>query len=347
MCIRAFAVSVSSQLNRASPCYPRAVLCCAAEAGLGTAPRTGEAPWRPSPVLLTMLALLVVALCPSYAFAQAEGGDAEAGGAAPENAEATRQAREHFEAGMAHFDGRRFREAIREFELASQLVPSADLWFNIARAHEELSEYDPAIEQYRRYLRDRVDPPDRERVESRIHALEERAEAARAARRTAPTTGTLRVRASVDGASVSLDGNEIGRSPIEMPLSLSPGGHRLAVHQGGYVPFESEVQIQPGVTTAAYADLEPAIEFQADRATPIFAWIVGGLSVVSLGASTFFGIRAAGRASDGDYPGAQDTALTSDRLLGAGIGLAVTALVLYFIESRSVGTERVEGPAQH
>src|SRR5690606_9604956 len=58
-------------------------------------------------------------------------------GASPENLEATQRAREHFMAGVEHFSAHRYREAIRAFSLAAQLVPSADLWFNIARAHEE------------------------------------------------------------------------------------------------------------------------------------------------------------------------------------------------------------------
>ncbi len=77
-----------------------------------------------------------------------------------QSAATARKAQQHFEQGLHQFEAHHFREAIEEFELAANLVPSADLWFNIARAHEELNEYDEAIQYYQRYLRDRVDPPD-------------------------------------------------------------------------------------------------------------------------------------------------------------------------------------------
>ncbi len=279
---------------------------------------------------------------------------AQAGSEQPENIEAAREARVHFQTGMEHFDARRFRPAIREFQLAAQLVPSADLWFNIARAHEELSEHEQAVEYYRRYLRDRVDPPDRERVEQHIGNLEERAEAARRARRHAPTTGTLRIRSSVEGSLVSVDGRELGRAPIAAPLSLPPGRHRLSVREEGYVPFESEVQVEAGVTTAAYADLEPATDYRAVRGGRLFTWITAGLGVVALGTSIYFGARAASLSGDaGDattmaeqeafLDDARGWAARSDYALGGAIVLGIGSVVLWFIEGSSVSTERVSG----
>ena len=102
--------------------------------------------------LAALTALLVLA--PARLLAQDapppdEPGD---GTVASQDADVARRAREEFEQGFAHFEARRFREAIHSFQVAAQLVPSADLWFNIARAHEELGEWEQAIEHYRRYL---------------------------------------------------------------------------------------------------------------------------------------------------------------------------------------------------
>jgi len=274
----------------------------------------------------------------------------------PEDPEAARRAREHFQDGMGHFEERRFRQAIREFELAGQLVPSADLWFNIARAHEELSEYERAVEYYRRYLRDRVDPPDRERIEAHIENLERRAEEQRLARRERPTTGTLRISTTVEGADVVVDGRPIGTAPVPAPLSLEPGRHRLTVTRDGYIPFQSEVRIAAGVTTAAHADLEPATEYRSVHGSRLFTWIVGGLAVAAAGTSIYFGARAASVQGDaGDAPtmaeqqrlldDASGWATRSDVALGAAVVLAVGAVVLWFVEGRAVATERVEASA--
>ena len=261
----------------------------------------------------------------------------------PENAAAAQDARRHFMDGMAHYAARRFREAIRAFEFAAERVPSADLWFNIARAHEQLDEHERAADFYRRYLRDRVDPPDRNAVERRIALLDERIEAERASRRARPTTGTLRVEASLPGAEVHVDGRSLGPTPLAAPLVLAPGPHTLEITRSGALPFRSEVRVEAGVTTSAYAELASATEYRALRGTPVWAWIVGGIGAASLGTSLGFGIVAAGRQSDGDRDGARRSALVSDVFLGGGLVLAAGAALLYVLEGRSVGTERVRG----
>ncbi|MCZ7684314.1 MAG: PEGA domain-containing protein [Sandaracinaceae bacterium] len=284
-----------------------------------------------------VLAVALVALG-SPASAQEEAPPAE-GGPSPENVEATQQARQHFMAGVDHFSAHRYREAIRSFSLAAQLVPSADLWFNIARAHEELSEYEEAIEHYQRYLRDRVDPPDRADIERHIEELRARAEREREARRTEPTTGTLRLTANREGARIELDDEDAGSAPWAEPREVTPGRHRLVVLREGYIPFRSEVSVEAGVPTAAYADLTPETRFRAIQADRIFTWIAWGLGVASLGVSIGLGVEAASRQAD--LASARDWAAYSDGALAAGIGLGVVGLILWFVEGRSVGTERV------
>jgi len=241
---------------------------------------------------------------------------------------------------MEHFRAREYRPAIQEFELAARLVPSADLWFNIARAHEELGDYGDAADYYQRYLRDRVDPPDGDAVRERITALRAQAEEARIAEGQRPTTGTLRLRASQPGAAIALDDEAVGTSPMDLPMPLEPGTHRVEVTREGYVPFRAQVEVGRGVTSAAFAQLEPETRYRAIRGRRLFTWIVGGLAVASAGLSVGLGVRAASLESDGS-PRASDWARSSDYALGGAMVLGVGALILYFIEGRSVGTERV------
>jgi tetratricopeptide (TPR) repeat protein len=307
---------------------------------------------------------IAVLVTPSMAFAQEgeeegqegetpSGDDAEV---SPEDPQAAQRARERFQAGMEHFQAHRYRDAIHEFELAASLVPSADIWFNIARAWEELGEYEPAIEYYRRYLRDRVDPPDRQRVEQHIAELEERMEAERQQGQHAPTTGTLRIRANQDGATVIVDGREVGESPLSVPITTQPGEHEVMVEKEGYLPFRSQVNVQAGGDTTAYADLVEATEYRAVRGSRIFTWIAGGLAVVSGGVAIGLAVSANSQLDEWEQSGStpdsrdpallqqsRDTALISDIMLGTAIGLAVVAIVLYFIEGRAVATERVAG----
>ena len=261
----------------------------------------------------------------------------------PEDRSAVDRAREHYRSGMSRFDAHDYRTAIAEFHLAARLVPSADLWFNIARAHEEVGEQLLAVEHYQLYLRDRVDPPDREAVEARIASLQQRADEARAAAEHAPTTGTLRLSANLEGARVFLDGREIGVSPLTDPMELSPGRHELALERDGYLPFRSTVRLEAGLTTAAYADLQPATGYRAVRGRRLWTWIAGGLAVAGGGAAIGLGVHARGF-QDENRVEARRWARYSDIALGSAVVMALTSVILYFVEGRAIETERFEGP---
>lgn len=252
------------------------------------------------------------------------------------------RAREYFRDGMRAFDERRFSDAIVNFRHASELVPSADLTFNIARAHEELGELDGAIEHYRRYLRDRVDPPDREAVEEHIRELEERAEAQRLSAREAPSTGTLRVDVDVPAALVRIDGREVGTSPIVLPLTYGVGEHEIDVSLDGYVPFRARVNVLAGTTVVADARLVRATNYQAVRGRRRFTWVMAGLAAAALGASIGLGAHAMAVRDPADQSEARRFARYSDYALAGAAVFGVGTVTLYFGEGRAVRTERVE-----
>lgn len=268
-------------------------------------------------------------------------------GPTPENAQTNHDAREHFMQGMQLYQQRDFRGAIREFEVAADLVPSADLWFNIARAHEQLGESGQAADYYGRYLRDRVDPPDRVAVTTHIAELREAAEREQAERiaRNRPTTGTLRIETSVPGSEVRIDGRSVGRSPIAVPLSLAPGEHQLNVLHDSRIPFLARVSIDAGVTTGAYADQRPLTQYRAVSGSRIWTWVVGGLGVAALGAAIVLGVIAAsqGTATPEARQSSLDWSIGSDIALAGGLLAAISAVLLYFVEGRSISTERVSG----
>jgi tetratricopeptide (TPR) repeat protein len=275
-----------------------------------------------------------------------------------QEADTAARARDEFMAGVAHFQAERYSEAIHSFQVAASLVPSADIWYNIARSYEELarnrgeaSDYEQAIEFYRRYLTSRVDPPDRATVEQNIASLEERLEAARQAAQVAPTTGTLRLRSDREGASVRIDDRDLGRTPIADDVTLSPGAHRVRAELDGYVPFVAEVTIAAGTTTSSRIDLVPIHHYRSTHGDRIWTWVSWGLGVAALGASIGIGAWAADQQSHALNPynaGALDDARGiagwSDAALGAAIGCGVLGVVLWFVEGNAVGSERLEGP---
>lgn len=275
-----------------------------------------------------------------------------------QDADTAAHARDEFMAGIAHFQAERYSEAIHSFQVAASIVPSADIWYNIARAYQELArsrgeatDYEQAIEHYRRYLTARVDPPDRATVEQQIASLEERLEAVRLAAQVVPTTGTLRLRAELEGALVTIDGSEIGRTPVENDISLEPGTHRVRADLDGYIPFLADVTITAGTTTSSRVELVPAHRYQATHGERIFTWVSFGLAAASLVACIGIGAYAADQQSHAINPydmGGLDNARAisawSDAALGAAIGFGVLGVILYFVEGNAVGTETLEGP---
>ena len=312
-----------------------------------TAPRTRRA-------LCSVALLLAVAAQPKLAAAQAEAGAAEEppdptdvrapSSEDPENADSARRARELFMQGQTHFQAGEFEQAVESFQAAAELVPSADLWYNIARGYEELRRYDDAAEYYRRYLRDRIDPPDRARIETHIAELERAHEEQRRQARDVPTMGSLRVDVDQEGASVTVGGDDVGVSPLTDPLAIAPGLHTLRVNLDGYVPFRSDVRVLAGVTTLADVNLEPITNYRSVRGRRLFTWIVGALAVGALGASLGLGAYALRQKNSGDLERARDFSRYSDILLGSGLVLAVGSITLYFIEGRAVSSEMTRGP---
>lgn len=69
-------------------------------------------------------------------------------------------------------------------------------------------------------------------------------------------TGTLTVRAPIDGALVQVDGSTIGQTPLT--TRLSPGSHRIAVVAEGFAVTEEIVRIQTGEEVEISLALVPA-----------------------------------------------------------------------------------------
>lgn len=80
-----------------------------------------------------------------------------------------------------------------------------------------------------------------------------------------PTTGSLSIRANVDGASVYIEGELVGQAPFEDP-EFRIGLYQVKVTKKGYQDFVDRIRVRPGreATLTASLDLLP-----------------GGLSIVS------------------------------------------------------------------
>lgn len=270
---------------------------------------------------------------------------------------------------LARFTRQDYRQAIRYFDLANRAAPSADLHYNIGRSHELLNEYDEAANAYERYLRDKVNAPDRAELEQRITQLRDLARRRREAARQQDARALLTVIVDQPGARVLVDEREVGTSPVAPGLQLSPGNHRITVERDGYQRWEGIVRARPGETGRAEVSLAEATRFRTQPAPHIASFVLGGLGAASLVTGAALGIVAAnnGACANGTGPGCigspplavnNVTSVSCDSVQGltcsrdamnvastiaisGGVALLTGSIIAWFVEAGSGRTERV------
>lgn len=256
-----------------------------------------------------------------------------------DSATALSRAHDHFVLGVNFYRARNYREALREFELSSALVPSADVWFNIGRAHEELGEYALAANAFGRYLRDHVEGPDTEAVRARIARLEALAAAAQKRTLDEPMYGSLRVHRRSNVSQVFLDGRVVEPSELASPLLLVAGKHRFDVLEPQHIPLHALVDIQPGLLTTAYADLPQVTQAHTRSASHGLDYVLFGLAGAgALAGATFAGVSNVQRA-DGSMRSAENWAQRADIVFAGAAVVALAAAILYLHDEHSAKTE--------
>lgn len=264
---------------------------------------------------------------------------------APNSAPNLVRAQEHFVLGMNFFRAHDYREALREFQLAAALAPNADVWFNIGRSYEELGEYAQAASALERYLRDRVDAKDAARVRAQITRLEELVRAQRERTQVAPQTGSLRIhRRAGSAADVFVDGKPLSPEAVAEPLFLPAGRHRLDVIAPQHVPLHALVDIEPGLLTAAYADLQPVTKARMRRPSQELSYVLFGVAGAGAVVGATFAALALAQQSGGSFGSARAWGDRADVALGSTAVCALVAAITYYAAERGARTELSRGP---
>jgi hypothetical protein len=76
-------------------------------------------------------------------------------------------------------------------------------------------------------------------------------------KKRAGNQGTLVLRSMTEGATVQVDGTEVGTIPLPGPLSLPAGKHTLKLQKRGYTEYIDVVNIERGKATELDIDLLP------------------------------------------------------------------------------------------
>ncbi len=164
-----------------------------------------------------------------------------------------------------------------------------------------------------------------------------------------PRPGLVRISAP-DGADVSVDGKLVGVAPIEQPVELGAGPHRVSATLIGHHPYSEELELRLGQEISVAASLEETTQRKVSYgfiSAAGAALLVAGLETLASG--------AAGREARGllEIKTVQHKSLTEVEAanyrrarqmsidLGNGaaalyvgsLSLALTSALLYFIDS--------------
>ncbi|MBN1606578.1 MAG: PEGA domain-containing protein [Polyangiaceae bacterium] len=177
---------------------------------------------------------------------------------APAYADATAQARQHFDRGLELVDDGQYSEAIVEFGRCYELKPHYAVFYNIGQAYIALAKPVEAAAALRRYLDEggkAIDAKRKAAVQKEIQRQEAR-------------IATLDIRVLPAGATVRLDGTELGRSPLSAPVSVGVGTHTVTASLMGYEPGEATATVAGGDHGSVELSLAPLARPGAGFAAP-------------------------------------------------------------------------------
>lgn len=279
-------------------------------------------------IVLTLSFVLVLSLA-SIAAAQA-----------PDTREAARAA---FAAGRAAFAEDDVELALRQFQLAFELLPNDAVRFNIAVCLERLGRFREAALEY-----------DQAAHSTTLDAAT-RTEAAELAARDRTRLGTLIVEGP-PGAEVRVDGAVLCTLPCR--VELDPADHVVAIEQDGRTA-EARTTVERGTTAhvslalgeAGHVDApEPVTPAHAPRDVTALTWVGVGLAVVGLAATVGFGVHA--EALHDGYLAMPDASVRDQGLLardltnvgivvlGVGALLVAIDLVWWAVDSNEADSAR-------
>ncbi len=211
-------------------------------------------------MLNRLLCLSMSSLCASLCFPSAvlgaegkpsAGGketaeDAKAKTLSPKEAKSLAQA--HYTTGLARIEAEDYAGAADAFKASVNLFPTKEGYFNLANCYKAVDDYASAlstVEEMKITFNKDLNKKwkkDLEAFESSIRAL----------------IAYLSVTVNLEGASVLLDGELIGKSPVKAPLMVGIGQHEITVSMTGFQTESSKVKLRSGEQGSVSVELREA-----------------------------------------------------------------------------------------
>jgi hypothetical protein len=211
-------------------------------------------------------ALAIVVVCSSAITVRAA--------AEPSDAQAKARAQGLLSEGTAAYGRGDYAAALDKFTAAYKIFPSPKLWFNIGQANRDLGRPVEAVEAFDRFLRDAGDAPPETLGEARRSAAELKTK-----------LGQIQVSCAVDGTEITVDGKQVGSTPLGEMLWTTPGRHQVAAQHAGFAPAIEDVVVNTGKIVSVNIEVLP-IDLRPANKTPDGAIVgPGGATAADQGAA--------------------------------------------------------------
>lgn len=154
-----------------------------------------------------------------------------------------------FDRGSTLFEDGDFRGARAEFDRAYDLGGEPRILYNVAVCDKMMHKYTRAIESLERSLREGGSqlPADYvSRTKETIATL-------------APYVSKIVISADQEGASVLVDGEPVGTTPIAVPIAVEVGEHLVSVRKSGYLDVPKRIRVTGAEVANASFQLEAVV----------------------------------------------------------------------------------------
>lgn len=156
-----------------------------------------------------------------------------------------------FQQGVELYQAGQLAEALATFETANGIRSVPTILYNIAMCQRDLGHIPESVNAFRQYLfeEDPARTTDEDRAEIQRMLLEMR-----------PGHGDIELRVNEDGATLLVDGQDVGISPMVRPVAVAPGEHRVSARLEGRIPVDRASTVRGGETVTVELSLEPVAE---------------------------------------------------------------------------------------
>jgi hypothetical protein len=163
------------------------------------------------------------------------------------NADAVKEAESHFRRGVGLYKDGDAAGALVEFKRTYELAPNYRILFNLGETYFQLQHYADALRTLQQFLSEggaQVGADRRATVEADIQQLQAR-------------VGQVEVKVVGDGATIFVDDELAGTSPLAQPLVVSVGRRKISANKPGMPPQERYVDVASGDHGTVSFDFTP------------------------------------------------------------------------------------------